>query len=197
MKKYFLKNNKIPKRYFSILGICLLLPALLNCNDGGYDKKDSNKELYSAILLIQSTGNTTQTTEENLPQPALNTVEMTVGETKYTKVLGVCRGNLNVNGNDNISIPGNDFTLPSFYLHKVDFTSTNVSLTPLGTFILNIDMPGGAGYDPISTCEAKIMENSATIYDIQVKNCAVDKIFGAITPATNAISFRARCAKGL
>ncbi|TGN10610.1 hypothetical protein EHS11_08885 [Leptospira ilyithenensis] len=193
----------MPKRYFSILGACLLLPLLLSCNDGSYDKKDSSsQELYSAILLTQSTQPTSSTasapTEENLPQPAINTVEMTVGETKYVKILGICKGNLNVNGNDDVAISGNDLVLPSFYLHRVDFTkSTGVSLAALGTFILNVDMPGGGGYDPVSTCETKILENSATIYDIQVKKCAVDKIFGTITPATNTISFRARCTKGL
>lgn len=185
-----------------MIGICLLLPVLLNCNDGGYDKKDnSSQELYSAILLTQSAppaNNTTPVAEEDLPQPAINTAEITVGETKYVKTLGVCRGNLNVNGNDDVEIPNNDLTLPSFYLHRVDFTkSTGVSLAAQGTFILNIDMPGGGGYDPVSTCDAKIIENSTTIYDIQVKKCAVDKIFGAITPSTNTVSFRARCTKGL
>ncbi|WP_208729524.1 hypothetical protein [Leptospira congkakensis] len=183
--------NETKIRYISIIA-SLLLFTLLHCGDSGYGKnKSESNDLYSVFLL-----SLLGTTETNLPEPTMNTVNITVGDTKYTKALGVCRGTLNVS--DNIMIPGNDFTLPSFFLHKVDFTATNVSITPLGpTFIFNIDMPGGGGYDPVSSCEAKVIENSATIYDIQVKNCAVDKIAGAVTPATNTISFRARCTKGL
>lgn len=172
----------------------MLLLSLWHCSGDGYGKnKSESNDLYTAILLNLPKA------DENLPQPAINTVEITVGDTKYTKALGVCRGDLNVNGNDNIMVPGNDFTLPLFFLHKVDFTAkSTLFLTPLGpTFIFNIDMPGGGGYDPISNCETKIIENSTTIYDIQVKNCAVDKIAGAVTPPTNTISFRARCTKGL
>ncbi|WP_207762265.1 hypothetical protein [Leptospira harrisiae] len=193
MFKALRKANKKQTSLISIT-ILLLLLTLLQCNNVGYDNnKDDSNNLYSAILL-----SILKSTDANLPEPAINTVDITVGDTKYTKVLGVCRGDLNVNGNDNIMIPGTDQTLPSFFLHKVDFTATNVSLTPLGpTFVFNIDMPGGGGYDPISTCDVKILENSATIYDIQVKNCAVDKIAGAVTPPTNTISFRARCTKGL
>ncbi|EMY71127.1 hypothetical protein [Leptospira vanthielii] len=193
MLKPSIKENKIPNQYLSPL-FCLLFVSLLHCGGDGYDKnKSKSNDLYTAILLSLPKA------EENLPQPAMNTVEITVGDTKYTKTLGVCRGDLNVNGNDNIMVPGNDQTLPLFYLHKVDFTATtNVFLTPQGpTFIFNIDMPGGGGYDPAVVCETKILENSTTIYDIQVKNCAVDKIFGAVTPPTNTISFRARCTKGL
>lgn len=193
MLKPLIKENKIRNQYLSIL-ICLMLLSLLHCAGDGYGKnKSESNDLYTAILLNLSN------TDGNLPQPAINTVEITVGDTKFTKALGVCRGDLNVNGNDNIMVPGNDQTLPLFFLHKVDFTAnTNVFLTPLGpTFIFNIDMPGGGGYDPISTCDTKIIENTATIYDIQVKNCAVDKIAGAVTPPTNTISFRARCTKGL
>jgi len=198
MIKPFTKDKKLPKWYFSIL-ICSMIMMLLNCDDDGYNKNKSDANyIYSAVLLAQSAKPVIPAVlEENLPQPAINTAEMTIGDTKYTKTMGVCRGNLGANGNDNIMVAGNDASLPSFYLHKVDFTATNVFLSAAATFVFNVDMPTGGGYDPASTCEAKIIENSATIYDLQVKNCAVDKILGAVTPATNTISFRVRCTKGL
>lgn len=191
MFKLSLKNNKRKNLFLSLI-ITLLLLALFQCSAADKSKDNSNS-ILSVLLLSLSTSS-----EENLPEPAINTVDIIVGDTKYTKALGVCRGDLNNNGNDNIMVPGNDQTLPSFYLHKVDFTAKNVFLTPLGpTFIFNIDMPGGGGYDPAAICEAKILENSATIYDIQIKKCSVDKIAGAVNPPTNTISFRARCTKGL
>lgn len=170
----------------------MMLLALFHC--GANDKKENSSEDFNAILLSFA-----MATDENLPEPAINTVNIIVGETKYTKSLGVCRGNLNVNGQDDISIAPSDLSLPSFYLHKVDFTTkTNVTLTAIGSsFNLNIDMPNGGGYDPATTCEAKIIENSATTYDIQAKKCSVDKIAVAVDPPTNTISFRARCTKGL
>lgn len=191
MFKLSLKNNKRKNLFVSLIITSLLL-ALLQCSSAVDKSKDKSNSILSVLLLSLTSS------EENMPEPAINTVDIIVGDTKYTKALGVCRGDLNMNGNDNIMIPGNDQTLPSFYLHKVDFTAKNVFLTPQGpTFIFNIDMPGGGGYDPAVICEAKILENSATIYDIQIKKCSVDKIAGAVNPPTNTISFRARCTKGL
>ncbi|WP_208739804.1 hypothetical protein [Leptospira bandrabouensis] len=190
MSKQSTLKNKF-KSKFTTTVISLLLLVFLQCSKN--DKVDDSKDFLSLILLSQ-----TLPTDENLPEPAINTVDITVGETKYTKALSVCRGDLNMNGQDNIMVPGNDQTLPLFYLHKVDFTAKNVFLTPQGpSFIFNIDMPGGGGYDPAVLCEAKVIENSSTTYDIQVKKCSVDKIAGAVNPPTNTISFRARCTKGL
>ena len=188
-----MKTNKVWKHITITKTLLILFTGmfafvLVNCSDG--KKDDTSSALLAPLLLL------TYAPNPDLPEPALNSVDLTIGNDKFTKTIGVCRGNFGVD--DNIMIPGNDFSLPSFFLHKVDFTKTSdVSVTASGNFLLNVDMPGGGGYDPVSSCPVKIMENSNTVYDIQVKDCPVDKIFGDVTPPTNIISFRVRCTKGL
>ncbi|EKJ86399.1 hypothetical protein CLV96_3546 [Leptospira meyeri] len=181
------KHKTISKQFLALFTLVFAV-VLVNCSEG--KKEDMSSAILAPLLL------STYATNLDLPEPALNSVNLTVGDAKFTKTIGVCRGNFGVD--DNVMIPGNDLTLPSFFLHKVDFTKTSdVSVTASGNFLLNVDMPGGGGYDPVTSCPVKIMENSNTIYDIQVKDCPVDKIFGAVTPPVNIISFRVRCTKGL
>lgn len=170
-----------------VLFALMFAVVLVNCSEG--KKEDMSSAILAPLLLA------TYATNGDLPEPALNSVNLTVGDTKFTKTIGVCRGDFGVD--DNVMIPGNDLTLPSFFLHKVDFTKTSdVSVTPAGPFTLNVDTQTGS-YDPVTSCPVKIMENSNTIYDIQVKDCPVDKILGPVTPPVNIISFRVRCTKGL
>ncbi|WP_232225808.1 hypothetical protein [Leptospira terpstrae] len=168
---------------------CILTIFIVNCAG---DKKDDNASALLAPLLLYA-----YPTNADLPQPALNTANLIVGEASYTKNIGICRGNFGVD--DNIQIPNNDFSLPAFFLHKVDFSKTSdVFVTDLGNFVLNVGIPpGGGAYDPIASCPVKIMENSNTIYDIQVKDCQLDKIQAPVTPAVITLSFRVRCSKGL
>lgn len=187
-----LKTNRVWKHITITKTLLILFTGmftfvLVNCSDG--KKDDTSSALLAPLLLL------TYAPNPDLPEPALNSVNLTIGNDKFTKTIGVCRGNFGVD--DNIMIPGNDFSLPSFFLHKVDFTKTSdVSVTPAGSFLLNVDTQNGS-YDPVSSCPVKIMENSNTVYDIQVKDCPVDKIVGNVTPPTNIISFRVRCTKGL
>ncbi|ABZ94921.1 Hypothetical lipoprotein [Leptospira biflexa serovar Patoc strain 'Patoc 1 (Ames)'] len=187
-----MKTNRKSK-HITAAKLCLILFTsmfsliLVNCSK---EKKDDMTSLLLAPLLYAS-----YPVIPDLPEPTLNSVNLTIGDTAFTKTIGACRGNFGVD--DTIRIPGNDLTLPAFFINRVDFTKTNnISLTAAGTFILNVMVQGG-GYDPVATCPVKIMENSNTIYDIQVQNCPVDQIQAPVTPATNLISFRVRCTKGL
>lgn len=180
-KKIFDKIS-ITKQFFVL---CTLTIAMVNCAD----KKDDNSSALLAPLLYAA-----YPTNTDLPQPALNSVNLTIGDVKYTKNIGTCRGNFGVDDN----ILQDDVNLPDFSMHKVDFSKTgDVSITAAGNFVLNVGMPGGGGYDPIISCPVKIMENSNTIYDIQVKDCPVDQIQAPVNPAVNILSFRVRCSKGL
>lgn len=51
-------------------------------------------------------------------------------------------------------------------------------------------MPGCGSYDPVVSCSIKIMENSNSIYDIQVKDCLVGKIYRAVAQLLIAFRFK-------
>ncbi len=165
----------------SIASILLATLSFAACSDSGYESDDSYALL--GLLALASA-------PADLPQPALDSANMTLGAdaftltNKFTCVSGA--------GGLGFSLTGGG--VPTLFVHNIDFAASSVSVGAGGSQ-LDIDVTGGV-YGAASSCAAKIMENSATVYDLQVKDCALNTQFGAPTPATNTVSFRVRCTKG-
>lgn len=138
-------------------------------------------------------GGTKQPTPDDLPQPALDTVEMSLNGTRYTltnKANGCIPGNP---GDIGFSMPG--FTSPTLFIHDADLNAQgNVTVRGgAGAWHMDIDAvtPGGAWLPAGTGCTATVMENTATIFELKTSGCNI--LQGGVT--TGKVSFRVRCRK--
>lgn len=165
----------------TIVSILLAALSFAACSDSGSSSDDSAALLALAAL---------SSVPADLPQPTLDTANMTLGGNAFTltnKLTCVSGA-----GGLGFSVAGGG--VPTLFVHNIDFSASSVSLGAGGSQ-LDIDVTGGV-YEAAAACAAKIMENSATVYDLQVKDCALKTQFGTPSPATTTVSFRARCTKG-
>ncbi len=166
----------------TIASILLAASTFAACSDSGSSSDDN----IALLALLAAAGGGAA----DLPQPVLDSANMNLAGTdftltnKFTCVSGA--------GGLGFSMAGGG--VPTLFVHNIDFAAGSVNVGAGGSQ-LDIDVTGGV-YGAASVCPAKIMENSATVYDLQVKDCALTTQFGTPTPATTTVSFRIRCTKG-
>lgn len=167
-------------KLLTIASTLLVTLSLAACSDSGYESDDS----YALLALLALPG-----APADLPQPALDTATMNLAGTDFVLTNKL----LCVSGAGGLGFAMAGGGAPTLFVHNIDFSASSVSIGAGGSQ-LDIDVTGGV-YGAASTCAGKIMENTATVYDLQVKDCALNTQFGTPTPATTTVSFRARCTK--
>ena len=133
-----------------------------------------------------------------LPAPADNTVEMLLNGQRSTLVeKESCKnGNLGIGFRLSATSPESSRELS---LHNVDFTATGTVLITHGNggaWHMDLDADVGSGKHNYGTtdagCNATVVENSATVIELQALDCNLKNQFGT---ETAIVSFRARCTK--
>ncbi len=151
------------------------------CSDSGSSGDES-----AALLAVAALASA----PADLPQPTLDTANMTLGGNAFTLTNKLTC----ISGAGGLGFAMAGGGAPTLFVHNIDFSASSVSIGAGGSQ-LDIDVTGGV-YGAASTCAGKIMENTATVYDLQVKDCALNTQFGTPSPTTTTVSFRARCTKG-
>jgi hypothetical protein len=166
----------------TITSILLTASMFSACSDSesGYGSDDNSAALYLLAAVAAA--------PTDLPQPTLDTANMILdGATQvFTHKLACSDGDIGL-----MASIGNP---PILNLHNFSFAATSLNFGA-GAAAIVLDVTGGS-YGVASTCTGKIMENSATVYDLQVKDCALTTTGGAPNPPTTTVSFRVRCTKG-
>lgn len=167
--------------------VTLILCAACAVACGESDDNSSDTFATIALLAAANPG------EVDIPQPADDSATLILdgASQSLTDVLGCADGAAGIS----VRAGGNP---PVLSILKTTFAAGSVVLNNQVNFagdnnILILDLPeGGAGRDPVSTCETKIFENS-TVYDIQALNCQLRT--PPASAVSNTISFRLRCIK--
>lgn len=128
---------------------------------------------------------------DDLPQPALDTVEMSLNGARFTltnKINGCHPGDIG------FAIPGGT---PTLFLHGADLAATGNVLIKSGTPNWHMDIDDNAGGATWGTaaagCNATVVENAGTTFELKAVGCDIKNQFGA---QTGKVSFRVRCTKG-
>ncbi len=131
---------------------------------------------------------------DDLPQPANETVEMSLNGVRHTLVEKLdCKNGMNGIGFLKTATPGD--SVPTLFLHGADLTATGNVLIKSGSnpvsWHLDIDSADGAWETTTAGCPATVLENSTTIFELKTVGCDIRR-----TGATGKVSFRVRCTKG-
>lgn len=155
------------------------------------DQKESNGATLAVLALAAASGSSTGSGLTSLPQPALNTATMVLGDTTLTLTnrlaceTGIAGIGFRMVDADN---------LPSLFIEDIDFTmQSGISVGPGGS-TLHIDVPGGM-LNPSQKCPATLKENTANVYDLQVIGCPLVPGANNPVPSSATVSFRVRCSK--
>jgi hypothetical protein len=133
-----------------------------------------------------------------LPAPADDTVEMLLNGQRSTLVeKESCKnGTLGIGFRLTATSPESSRELS---LHNVDFTATGTVLITHGNggaWHMDLDADVGSGKHNYGTtdagCNATVVENSATVMELQALDCNLKNQFG---DETAMVSFRVRCTK--
>lgn len=156
------------------------------------NNNSDNENLLIGVLLASTTMSQTSQTAQNLPQPANNTATFIVSGVSST-LASVESCNAAAVG---FQLSGTE-VVPRFFVVNIDFLIKGqiALVSGGGNFTLDIDTATGENYQPTATCGATVLESSASIYDIQAKDCAVKDTLQASARPNATISFRARCNK--
>ncbi|TGL62046.1 hypothetical protein [Leptospira sarikeiensis] len=168
-----------PSNNLQIIILSILIStSVINCSS---DKGSDNSAIVALLAANQIS---------NLPQPNTDTVSMIIG-TDYFTLTDKLDCKEGVGGIGFLTADADQ--MPTLFIHNVDFSlNSGVSVTGgAGPFHVDIDTDPTT-YAPTNTCPASILENTVTIYDLQVVNCGVSPFGGG---ATNTVSFRVRCVK--
>lgn len=176
-----------------LLKFVLILLSAISFHVSCGNKDNAEKEnIVFAVLLASTPIFQAAQSSQNLPQPANNTAMFIFNGTSTT-LASVQRCDTTAVG---FQFSGTE-VVPRFFVANIDF-SIKGQITLVsggGNFTLDIDTATGENYQPTSTCSATILENSASIYDIQAKDCFVKDNLPASARPNATISFRARCSK--
>jgi hypothetical protein len=131
------------------------------------------------------------------PAPADDTVEMLLdGQRKTLVKKESCKDGTIGIGFELAPSPNSS---PALSLHNVDFTATGTVVITNGnggTWHMDLDADVGAGPHNYGTtdagCNATVLENSATVIELQALDCNLKNQFGN---ETAMVSFRVRCTK--
>ncbi|TGK33846.1 hypothetical protein EHQ12_14280 [Leptospira gomenensis] len=174
------------------IGRLLLVCLLANTGCQGEDQK--NDEVLALVLSQQLVAPATEMPD--LPQPTLDTVLLIVdGNQETLAEKRDCSDGPDGIAFDKLAAPP---FVPVFNLHQVDFLqNTGVFLeagVPVTGIQMDVDYSDGKTYGVTQNCAVKVIENSATIYDIQAQNCSVADSNGN-GQTQRVLSFRVRCTK--
>lgn len=149
-------------------------------------KQDDNNN-QDALFVLLGSGQAGQPNQiADIPQPGNNMMTAYLGAESFSIPLGdPCKDISEQPELGYYAIAGNR---PAMYLRGVDFSQVTLSIS------FDFDAPAVTYSPPAGqTCAAKIFENSATHYDIQILNCDVLAFLNQAPP--NVVSLRARCEK--
>jgi hypothetical protein len=142
----------------------------------------------------QASGGDTPPVTDDLPQPADETVEMSLNGVRHTLVNKLdCK-----NGGIGIvffksATPGD--LLPTLFLHATDLAATgNIMINSASNppaWHMDVDAADGSWVTEATGCAATVVENSATIFELKTVSCGIRR-----PGATGRVSFRVRCTKG-
>jgi hypothetical protein len=130
---------------------------------------------------------------DQLPAPEPDTVEMRLNGMSATLVRKeFCMdGNVGI-GFEHSADPGN--SNPTLFLHQIDLSATGHVTIHQGTpWHLDIDDTVGVWGATPAGCDAMVIANTATEFELQALDCAIATQFG--TAMTGVVSFRVRCTK--
>lgn len=133
--------------------------------------------------------------KEDLPQPALDTAEISLNGQRHTLTNKLSCAN----GVAGIGLTSAGGANPTLFLEDVNFaTQGNVTLTSPGPWRLHFDpIGGGFPWEPqAGGCAATIVENSTTVFEMKASDCKIRiPPGGATNPASGVGSLRVRCTK--
>ncbi|RHX87218.1 hypothetical protein DLM75_17060 [Leptospira stimsonii] len=186
-RSFPLKTMQIELKIATLILMIGAFTSFSNC------EKDKKEDL-TPLLALAATQKTV-----DLPQPALNTASLKLGDVQYTltNVL-ICTAGV-VGGGFTIGQSAAEYP-PGLNVHNIDPSKNTITIGAGGSQ-MDIDTTIGvymAGKNKVAgSCTATVKENSATVYDLQLIDCPVtDELNGqGGNPPDTTVSFRARCRK--
>lgn len=176
---------KINKVYFSFLLIVAFV--LISCSE----EKKNDQSLLSIAILQAGPGGLIG----GLAEPSLGTATLALD----SDTLNLLNQEECTSGNLGIII-SHDVgpTTPILNVHAVDMSKSSGIFLEAGMLStgshMDLDHTDGETYGVVNDCPAYVMENTLTIYDLQVLNCQIADQFGTGSNK-KMMSFRARCTK--
>ncbi|WP_367898468.1 hypothetical protein AB3N61_03270 [Leptospira sp. WS58.C1] len=176
---------RIYKIHFSILFIFTFV--LVNCSE----EKKNDQSLFAIAALQAGPGGLIG----GLAEPALGTATLVLDSDSFNLLnQEECQdGNIGV-----IISKDTGPTLPILNIHMIDMSKNSGIFLEAGALStgshMDLDHNDGNTYGVVNDCPAFVMENTLTIYDLQVLNCQIADQFGG-GPNKKMMSFRARCTK--
>ncbi|MEI1276730.1 hypothetical protein V6Z05_00240 [Leptospira venezuelensis] len=176
---------KIFKIHFSLLLIFTF--ALISCGE----EKKNDQSLLSIALLQSDSG----VIIEGLAEPNLGTAVLVLNSDSFD----LLNQEECTDGGIGIIISRNAGPItPILNIHEVDMSKNFGIFLEAGALTtgshMDLDHSDGKTYGIVNDCPAYVMENTPTIYDLQVLNCQIADQFGA-GANKKMMSFRARCTK--
>lgn len=176
---------KTYKVYFSLLFVFAF--ALISCSE---EKKNDQSLLSIAVLQAGSGG-----LISGLAEPSEGTATLVLDADRFDLLNqeGCQDGVMGII----ISRDAGPVT-PILNIHEVDMSKNSGIFLEVGALTtgshMDLDHNDSKTYGVVNDCPAFVMENTPTVYDLQVLNCQIADQFGAGT-TKKMMSFRARCTK--
>lgn len=177
---------KIYKIHFSLL--LIFACVLISCSE---EKKNDQSLLSIAVLQTSPGGGIIG----GIAEPNLGTAILVLNSDTFE----LLNQEECTDGGIGIIISRNAGPItPILNIHQVDMSKNSGIFLEAGALTtgshMDLDHSDGETYGVVNDCPAYVMENTLTIYDLQVLNCQIADQFGA-GANKKMMSFRARCTK--
>lgn len=174
----------------------LMIPVLLIFGISLFQCQEKEKKDSDLLLLAVPQGGQEGSPSVDLPEPALDTATLVLDQNPITlsNAEECVSGNLGLIFSKDIG----STNPPVLNIHLIDMSKDSgiflESGTPTTGSHLDLDHSDGETYGVVADCPAKVMENTNSLYDLQVLDCVIADNFGNGSSRKN-LSFRARCTK--